>query len=515
MSFYLKYRPQKTSELDSVVVRTFFAGLLASGSFSHAYLFSGPRGTGKTSAARILAKVLNCEHNRKAVLAQKPLDEPCGICPTCRRITIGNSLSVMEMDAASNRGIDDIRALRDRIALAPAESPYIVYIIDEVHMLTTEAFNALLKTLEEPPPHAVFALCTTELHKLPQTVVSRCTSIFYPKPTIDEVVGSLQKAVRGEDLVISPIALKALAGSVDGSFRDGMKLLEQLAQNGSTITDDLVFELVHQTTSYDVEPFVEALLTRNTANALSQLLKMDEQAIDVLIYIKKILVELRARLRISMEKNTDNISDLLSLIDLIQQAGISAKTAYIPLLPLEVATAERCLSQIQTPTIKNQNTQVQSRIKPVLQQQKPSEPVLKSTELKPVKPPIKNDSDEVQKPTLTVGDLNLTTIEGKWPAVLAGIKPFNHSLEALLRSSRPVSMSESSLVIEVFYAFHRDRLDEEKNKRAIEKVVDEVVGVPLRLSFVLGSADAKPAPAKIVSSGQATDLVSAAEEIFG
>lgn len=513
MSFYLQYRPQKTSELDSVSVRTFFAGLLNSGSFSHAYLFSGPRGTGKTSAARILAKVINCEHNRQAVLAKKSLNEPCGNCPTCKRITMGSSLSVMEMDAASNRGIDDIRALRDRIALAPAESPYIVYIIDEVHMLTTEAFNALLKTLEEPPPHAIFALCTTELHKLPQTVISRCTSVLYPKPTVDEVVGSLSKAVKGEGLIISPVALHALAGSVDGSFRDGMKLLEQLAQQGSSISDDLVFELVHQTTSYDVEPFVEALLARNVARALSMLSKMEEQAIDVSVYIKKILVALRVRLRAAMEQKANTVGDLISLIELVHQAGVSAKIAYIPILPLEVVVAERCLNG------KELNMQKAIKSEPETQQVQKQQPTKQVVEKKrdqemQSKTPIKNEPNSTQGHAVEVGDLNLAVIESKWPTVLAGIKPFNHSLEALLRSSRPVSMSESSLVIEVFYAFHRDRLDEEKNKRAIEKVVDEVVGIPLRLSFVLGSADAKPVPIKTVSSDKTADLVSAAEEIF-
>lgn len=508
MSFYLKYRPQKTSELDSVAVRTFFAALLASGSFSHAYLFSGPRGTGKTSAARILAKVLNCEQNRKAILAKKPLNEPCSTCSTCKRITIGNSLSVMEMDAASNRGIDDIRALRDRIALAPAESPYIVYIIDEVHMLTTEAFNALLKTLEEPPPHAVFALCTTELHKLPQTVVSRCTSVFYPKPTVAEVVGSLQKAVQGENLIISDTALTALAESVDGSFRDGMKLLEQLAQKGSNVADESVFELVHQTTSYDVAPFVEALISKDAVSALKTLAKMEEQSIDVSIYIKKILTELRAKLRIAMMQSSPNVRDLIVLIELVAQAGIVAKTAYIPLLALEVVTAERCLHEkdveLRVQSLANEKTEPKEQAK-----------ASKSVQVTPPKLSMKKEPAVEKTPVPVAGDLNLSIIESKWPAVLAGIKPFNHSLEALLRSSKPVSIRESSLVVEVFYAFHRDRLDEEKNKRAIEKVVEEVLGASLRLSFVLGSADAKPVLIKTTSQSKPSDLVSAAEEIFG
>jgi DNA polymerase-3 subunit gamma/tau len=420
------------------------------------------------------------------------------------------------MDAASNRGIDDIRALRDRIALAPAESPYIVYIIDEVHMLTTEAFNALLKTLEEPPAHAVFALCTTELHKLPQTVVSRCTSVYYPKPTVDEVMGSLQKAVVGENLTISPEALKALAESVDGSFRDGMKLLEQLAQKGVVIADASVFELVHQTTSYDVTPFVEALLAKNMTSALATLSKMEEQSVDVSVYIKKMLMELREKLHFSMEHGGENARELVSLIELVAQAGIEAKTAYIPLLSLEVMTAERCLSPDQKLNTKDQNVQApQPTRQPAPGTKKVQEQVHKPPQATPTVLPVKNDEPVpvVQRPSMA-GEISLSLVESKWPAVLAGIKPFNHSLEALLRSSRPVSVQDSSLVIEVFYAFHRDRLDEEKNKRAIEKVVDEVLGSSLRLSFVLGSGDTKPLPIKMVASSTPTDLMSAAEEIF-
>jgi len=202
VSFYLKYRPQRVGELDLVSVRESLGRILKSGRFAHAYLFAGPKGTGKTSSARILAKVLNCVDNNGKPKNQKTnklknkkettqeLREPCGKCGSCKAIVGGSSMAVMEMDAASNRGIDDIRELRERVALAPAGGKYAVYVIDEVHMLTTEAFNALLKTLEEPPAHAVFVLCTTEVHKLPGTVVSRCTQVKFTKASRGEVVAS-------------------------------------------------------------------------------------------------------------------------------------------------------------------------------------------------------------------------------------------------------------------------------------------------------------------------------------
>lgn len=512
MSYYLKYRPQKTSELDIASVRDFYSGLLSSGSFSHAYLFSGPRGTGKTSSARILAKVINCESNRKSVLNNLPLNEPCGKCDTCKRITVGNSLSVIEMDAASNRGIDDIRALRDRISLAPAESPFVIYIIDEVHMLTTEAFNALLKTLEEPPAHAVFALCTTEFQKLPQTVVSRCTQVLFSKATVEEVITSLKKAVDGEKIHISQDALKILAQSVDGSFRDGMKLLEQLTQKGTVITDEAVLELTHQTSQYDVRPFIQALLTKNAQTAFEILGEMEKQSVDVGVFVGKILDELRLLLRTAMKENTQQTIDLLTLIESTAQAGLAVKTSYAPLLPLEILVVQRSLMLpleenreknvvLSTP---NQSLKVELDRNEIVQNKK----IL----------PQPKSKEELPRQQSRSGKVSLAEVENKWHAILAQVKPLNHSLEALLRSSRPLSVDDSVITIEVFYAFHRDRLDEEKNKVAIEKAIENVMGEALRLSFILGSGENKipSAPAVSLTKKPAeTDLELAAQEIFG
>src|SRR5215469_4743338 len=195
MVFYRKYRPQHISDLDSASVRQTLYAVLQK-NIPHAFLFTGPKGLGKTSTARIVAKVVNCEKRKKGET------EPCNICSQCVSIASGTNVDVLEIDAASNRGIDEIRELKEKIRLAPVLAIQKVYIIDEVHMLTTEAFNALLKTLEEPPEHAMFILCTTEAHKVPETIVSRCFQIMFKPATDQEIARSLERVAKGENLKI-------------------------------------------------------------------------------------------------------------------------------------------------------------------------------------------------------------------------------------------------------------------------------------------------------------------------
>ncbi|MBI2010012.1 MAG: DNA polymerase III subunit gamma/tau [Candidatus Chisholmbacteria bacterium] len=211
-SLYLQYRPQRVKDLDLKTVREFFERILLSGKVNHAYLFTGPKGGGKTSAARILAKIVNCTKNEAVMLGKrKKFEEPCNKCVACKSIASGSMVDLIEIDAASNRGIDDIRDLREKIRLAPVAAARKVYIIDEVHMLTLEAFNALLKTLEEPPLHAVFILATTEAHKVPETIVSRCVRVVFPKASREEIRRSLDRVVKGEKLKVASDALDMLS----------------------------------------------------------------------------------------------------------------------------------------------------------------------------------------------------------------------------------------------------------------------------------------------------------------
>src|SRR3990167_6528347 len=214
MAYYLKYRPQKISDLDIKEVSSALGEILAAKDVPHAFLFVGPKGTGKTSAARIVAKAVNCTAKRGNPPAG---GEPCNKCEACLSLSRGNALDLIEIDAASNRGIDDIRDLREKIRLAPANLSKKVYIIDEAHMLTKEAFNALLKTLEEPPEHAMFVLCTTEPQKLPETIISRCLHIAFKPPTDEEMKRSLRRVAKGEGLQIDDEGFAQISKLSSGS----------------------------------------------------------------------------------------------------------------------------------------------------------------------------------------------------------------------------------------------------------------------------------------------------------
>lgn len=324
MSLYLKYRPKTVDELDLAGVRESFNKLINSNVVSHAYLFTGPRGAGKTSSARILARIVNCEKNKDK------LGEPCNECSACKSILSGGSLDFIEIDAASNRGIDDIRELKEKIRLAPSELKYKVYIIDEVHMLTTEAFNALLKTLEEPPAHAIFILCTTETHKVPETIQSRCVSIGFTKATPEEMKRSFARVVTGEGKKVSEEALDYLSRSVDGSFRDGVKILDKVLSQSDDVQLAQIEEAIMGVAGYNVSALVEALTKRDSNTALDELHAATARGMDLVYLIITLMKELRNRILAGESK------ELVKLVFNLDEVARKIANSPVPELLLEM-----------------------------------------------------------------------------------------------------------------------------------------------------------------------------------
>ncbi|MBI3954752.1 DNA polymerase III subunit gamma/tau [Candidatus Collierbacteria bacterium] len=483
-SFYQKYRPEFIRELDSTPARQALERAVTSGSIPHANLFVGPKGIGKTSAARILARLVNCQENQDK---KEKLAEPCGQCSACVSIKKGSSVDVLEIDAASHRGIDDIRELRNKIKLAPVSMPYKVYIIDEVHMLTNEAFNALLKTLEEPPAHAIFILCTTEVHKVPETIISRCFKVSFGKATAEMVKNTLQRAVDGEKLKIDQEALDLLASSVDGSFREGHKILEQLAQAKETITVDEVKKLLALAGSDDVGELLMLVENGEVEKVSGKLRQLEQGGVDGMNLVNGLLGALREEILREVESGRPIKVKRKRLVESLIQAVGLMKISPLPLLPVEIALMEAALTEGEE----------KGRITP-------RPPLNPSTSLGTS---LRGEEDS-KRGQEAIG-VSLAEIEKGWDELLARLKPKNHSIAGLLRSVKPKGFEGKYMVIEVFYKFHKEQLEQEMRRKMVEEEMEKLWG-PIAIKYVLGEK-----AAKALDIDKDDEVAAAAEEIFG
>lgn len=479
MTLYLKYRPQTIEELDLESVRDGLKNIIKSGNVPHAFLFSGPKGTGKTSAARILAKIINC-----TAIGESQI-EPCNKCSQCISITKGNNIDVIELDAASNRGIDDIRSLKEGIYLAPGAAKKKVYIIDEAHMLTLEAANAFLKTLEEPPDHVVFILATTNPEKLPQTVLSRLTRVNFTKATAKDVSRQLKRVAKGEKIEINNEAIERISKLADGSFRDAVKILETLSFRSKKIGEADVVAVFADSGPKTVE-FFTLLRTGNAQKTLEFVEKLVEDGISIKNFVRSILEELHASLLAKNGVGEDRLEeialiDLIILIDLIE--GVKNQNSFPEQLALEVAVVRYCQNNHNPPL---------------------KESPLKVTVVPPKESPLKRLDEET------------------WQKLLLAIHEKNISIEALLRGAKPLGFDGTILALGVYYKFHKDKLLENKNMKILEDTCKEVFNIPgVKLNLELierprSTSDRKPPVAsETLTPAADKDIIDAAKEIFG
>lgn len=471
-------------------VREGLLSSLSSGKISHAYLFVGPHGLGKTSAARILAQVINCRQNEGK---KKDFSEPCGECESCRVISKGSSVDVIEIDAASNGLVDDIRELRDRVRLAPVQLVKKVYIIDEVHMVSTSGFNALLKTLEEPPEHVMFILCTTESQKVPETILSRCVRVNFTKATIEEVIDSLKKVVVSEGLSVDEEILKEIAEATDGSFREGHKLLEQLSGYGKIINRESLVRVLGTAGRHSVKKLLEAAINHRTEEVIQTFDDMEKAGTKASILALTIL----AVTKIEMEKciRTGSSPEMyLKLINNLILAADKIKISPLPLLPLEIV-----LLSVSVEGSDNK------RVEDV---------VIKTEKTETASNNITQDvSDKV---------INIETVKMKWIDFLNTMAQSYGSLAGMLRLVQPVYVEGKSLTLSVTSRFQQEMLEREVKKKVIEEEMAKVWG-PMTFKCVLIDKIIRTQPGtedeNVSQVGGGVDTVQGvmltAEKIFG
>ncbi len=452
MVFYLKYRPKSFKELDSQKVRerlvSFLSGRLPlaskskrgdASSIPHAFLFTGPKGLGKTSTARIIARAVNCT-NRKSV---KDI-EPCNKCNSCRSILEGTSLDVLEIDGASNRGIDEIRDLREKIRLSPVSSFMKVYIIDEVHMLTTEAFNALLKTLEEPPSHAIFILCTTDPQKVPATITSRCFTLSFEKASLEDLVHSFNRIVKGEGIVADPQALEAIARRADSSFRDGAKILEEVASGSKKITTKIVEEKLNtQIVSSNIDSFLNSLLEQKTGESFTILEKLENEKADFKFFIEELIQKVHSEMIDRLSKGGDT-QKLKELIERLNKAYLEQRYTFLPQIPLELLVMDFVKSDKET---------VPETIKDYPESGDKNDKILK---------------DLIEK-----------------------VKNENYSIAGILRGCKIVNIDKGKMSIMTNYKFHKEKLSDSKVMSLLEKMAGDFFGEKTKINVMLSGGDYK------------------------
>ena len=525
-ALYRKWRSQTFNDLvgQQHVVQTLRNAITAD-RIGHAYLFTGPRGVGKTSAARILAKAVNCEH-------PEPAQRPCGECAACVAVADGRTVDVIEMDAASHTSVEDAREIIERVQFRPAVFRTKVYVIDEVHMLSTAAFNALLKTLEEPPDHAMFILATTELHKVPATITSRCQRFVFNRHTISDTAEHLRWIAQQEGVQFEHGVAEAIARSATGSMRDAVSVLDQLIGYGDALIPlERVRSLLGATAAEEVAELIQTLVAEDVAAALQVINTVTNQGADLRQFTRDVVSYLRGLMLLKAEGDpelldvdpdalavmrevaaTIELRALLGWLKIFSGLDHQLRTSPYGQLPLEMAVVEALVVPAATaqavPAVRTvQRTATAATATSTPQRQ--AQPKLATTPATAAAalPPQQDDQPEQPQPQATpqvverstqpvaatveqpveqhkeagLEEVSLTEIDSIWNDFIDYMKPFDPRVQAVLRSCDPIEIEAGVLVIGARTPFHHRQLEDIHKQRLIEQVLEKLLQKTIRV----------------------------------
>jgi DNA polymerase-3 subunit gamma/tau len=478
-TLYRKYRPKNFEEVvGQNHVKITLINEIQTDKIAHSYLFCGPRAVGKTTLARVFSKAINC------LDMEKGKADPCSKCEICEEISTGRSFDIIEIDAASHTGVDNVREnIINSARLAPSKCKYKVFIIDEVHMLSISAFNALLKILEEPPANVIFILCTTEVHKIPDTIISRCQRFDFRRIGVSDVVKKLSYIVKKENIEIDREILEEIARRSEGYMRDAESLLGQIvAIGGKKISKEEADLVLPRSDMEEIIKLINFLSIKDASKSVELINNLVDNGVDIKVFLKdlvevlrrmmlnKLNPELSARmgigygesieLKISEAGSSLKIEDIVLFIEKFTEAANKIKSSFIIQLPVEIAILE--ISQYRKKdenVIKNNSS--------------------KEKDNKVYKKEVSNNFSAVND------DSGVEYLSGKWAEVLIAIKKYNHSLSFILRACVPKEIKDNKLTVVFKYKFHKDRINDMEIRPIVEKVLEEVYGKKIEINPIV------------------------------